>query len=83
LLQGLAEDVLPPADGSPVAPSDVVQEPPQSPIFIRNPVYGTRCSTVAAIDRAGRGLVVERRFDARGEPEGETTLTFSWPWCDA
>ena len=80
LLDGLREDALLAPDGPPVAPSDVPQEPPLSPIFIRNPVYGTRCSTVTAIDQAGRGLIVERRFNAAGEPEGETTLSFSWPW---
>jgi uncharacterized protein with NRDE domain len=80
LLDGLREDALPAPGGPPVAPSDVAQEPPLSPIFIRNPVYGTRCSTVAAIDHAGCGLIVERRFDAAGQPRGQTALAFSWPW---
>ena len=59
--------------------SDVAQEPPFSPIFIRNPVYGTRCSTVVAIDDVGCGFIFERRFDASGEKEGETAMSFSWP----
>lgn len=80
LLDGLREDTLPAASGPPVAPSDVAQEPPLSAIFIRNSIYGTRCSTVAAIDHAGRGLIVERRFNAIGKPEGQTALSFSWPW---
>ena len=79
LLDDLREDTLPLAGGPPVAPSDAPQEPPQSAIFIRNPVYGTRCSTVAVIDHAGQGLIVERRFNALGEAEGETALSFSWP----
>ncbi|MEO6339236.1 MAG: NRDE family protein [Caulobacteraceae bacterium] len=80
LLDGLHEETLPPDGGPPTTPSDVPQEPAQSAIFIRNPVYGTRCSTVVAIDHAGQGLIVERRFDAAGAAEGETALPFSWPW---
>ncbi|QIG81575.1 NRDE family protein [Stakelama tenebrarum] len=49
-----------------------------SPIFIRDPVYGTRCSTVVAVDAEGRGLIAERRFDADGVVTGETRLPFSW-----
>ncbi len=60
-------------------PSDATQEPDQSPIFIRNPVYGTRCSTVVAIDAEGEGVMIERRFDPDGEAAGETRLSFSWP----
>lgn len=35
--------------------------------FIVGPVYGTRCSTVVTIDRAGMLTFVERSFDAAGE----------------
>jgi uncharacterized protein with NRDE domain len=52
---------------------------PRSPIFIRDTVYGTRCSTVVAIDDSGQGTIIERRFDPQGAPTGETTMTFSWP----
>src|SRR4030095_16785613 len=51
----------------------------QSPIFIRNPVYGTRCSTVVMIDQANSGLVIERRYSPEGETLGETRLPFRWP----
>jgi len=54
-------------------------EPCYAPVFIRDPVYGTRCSTVVAIDREGNGTIVERRFDAQGEATGETSLPFRWP----
>jgi len=79
LLAGLREDAPPPASDQPIAPSDVPQEATLSAIFIRNPVYGTRCSTVAAVDHAGRGLIVERRYDADGRATGETALSFAWP----
>ena len=45
-----------------------------SPAFIRGPVYGTRASTIIAIDYKGRGYISERRFGPDGVFEGETTL---------
>ena len=77
LLDALTDDQPPPVQAGP--PSDA-PEPPQTPIFIRNPLYGTRCSTVVAIDRDGRGTIVERRYDAEGAATGETALAFDWPW---
>lgn len=55
-----------------------VHEPVHSPVFIRNPVYGTRCSTVVTVDNLGRGRIAERRFNAAGSLDGESVLTFSW-----
>lgn len=52
---------------------------PFSPVFIRNETYGTRCSTVVLVDAAGRGSIIERRFDASGARAGETALEFAWP----
>lgn len=45
-----------------------------SPAFVRGKRYGTRASTVVAIDRAGGGRMVERRFGSCGRPEGQTEL---------
>lgn len=45
-----------------------------SPAFIRDPIYGTRASTIIAIDYEGRGYISERRFGPDGVFEGETTL---------
>jgi uncharacterized protein with NRDE domain len=76
LLDALADEHRPDMPrGRPAGPS---QEPATSPIFIRHPEYGTRCSTVVAIDHAGTGIIIERRFDAAAEVTGETTLTFAW-----
>jgi uncharacterized protein with NRDE domain len=50
-----------------------------SPIFTLDPIYGTRCSTVVAIDGAGGGRIMERRYTARGMVTGETSMDFSWP----
>lgn len=79
LLDDLRIDTMPKAGFGSPAPSDVPLEPDQSPIFIRNPVYGTRCSTVVAIDVAGQGTIIERRFDPAGAATGDTRLSFSWP----
>ena len=49
-----------------------------SSVFIRDPLYGTRCSTVVMIARDGSGTIVERRFDAAGGVAGETALGFEW-----
>lgn len=76
MLDALMDDQPPPIEAGP--PSDA-PEPPQTPIFIRNPLYGTRCSTVAAIDVDGRGTIIERRYDTDGQTVGETALPFHWP----
>jgi uncharacterized protein with NRDE domain len=44
--------------------------------FIVTPDYGTRCSTTVVKDNAGRWHFVERRFDASGNPEGESRYSF-------
>lgn len=46
------------------------------PIFIQDPVFGTRCSTVLRIDASGYATCRERRFDAEGSVIGESTA--SW-----
>jgi uncharacterized protein with NRDE domain len=53
-------------------------DPDSHPIFIRNPVYGTRCSTVIAVKHDGRGQIIERRFDPEGCSAGETRVEFNW-----
>lgn len=50
------------------------------PLFIRNAVYGTRCSTVVAVDRDGIGQIIERRFGVDGAAHGETAIAFDWPF---
>ena len=52
-------------------------EPRFSSVFIRHPLYGTRCSTVINIDCEGQGRIIERRFDAEGNTTGETEIGFT------
>ena len=54
------------------------QDSQLSAIFIRDGVYGTRCSTVVAVDRHGTGVIIERRYSADAVAVGETELSFSW-----
>ena len=79
LLDDLREERVPDIGIPPRIPSDVPQEPRLSSVFIRDPVFGTRCSTVVTIDGRGQGIITERRYYASGENAGETSLGFSWP----
>jgi uncharacterized protein with NRDE domain len=45
-----------------------------SAAFIRGEQYGTRASTVVAIDRHGAGVIVERRYGPNGRMDGQTSL---------
>jgi uncharacterized protein with NRDE domain len=46
-----------------------------SPMFIESENYGTRCSTVLLIDRAGHVTFVERTFE-EGQPDGTRHFSF-------
>ena len=69
LLDPLADETPDPAD-----PANAFSAP-----FIRHAQYGTRCSSVIAVGSGGGGVIIERRFDAAGEPAGDTVLRFQWP----
>jgi uncharacterized protein with NRDE domain len=47
-------------------------------IFIRNEVYGTRCSSVVLMDDEGVGLVIERRFGPDGCETASAEITFAF-----
>ena len=78
LFEALEDDTLPDIGVHPTQPSEIRPEAPDTGVFIRDPVYGTRCSTVVTIDRAGRGRIVERSFDPDGKATGEVAVKFSW-----
>lgn len=46
------------------------------PLFIRDVIYGTRCSTVMLIDYAGKASIIERSFDAAGIFTGDARQSF-------
>ena len=50
--------------------------------FVRNPEYGTRCSTVVLLARSGAVTLSERQFDPQGTALGETDFVLDaaqWP----
>lgn len=62
---------------TPAAPKSADEEGPEavySPVFIRDPIYGTRCSTVVLIGRDGAGRIEERAFDAQGRANGQRAI---------
>ena len=78
LFEGLREENVSDTGIPETTPSDIPQEPRLSSIFINDPVYGTRCSTVVAVDRAGQGIILERRYDEHAAETGTTELGFRW-----
>ena len=48
----------------------------QSSAFIRDAVYGTRCSTVVRIDHAGQAVFDEWSWDASGDESNRVSLHF-------
>ncbi len=79
LFAALRNEQIEPIGLVPDEPSDITDEAALTPVFIRRPVYGTRCSTVVLVDRAGLGQIVERSFDQNGLVTGETAVSFVWP----
>ena len=45
--------------------------------FVVDSRYGTRCSTLVTLDRESRWRLVERRFDAGGNPVGDSVYSFA------
>ena len=74
LWQALADESVAADEELPDTGVGIELERRLSPAFIRGPTYGTRASTIIAIDYEGRGYISERRFGPDGVFEGETTL---------
>lgn len=66
------------AGTEPAALFDALGRSDAPALFLDNPVYGTRCSTLVAIDANGIGTMIERRFGADGAPGGTTEIGFNW-----
>lgn len=75
LWQALADDTR--ADDSALPDTGIGLERERwlSSAFIRSPEYGTRASTIIALDAHGQGFIHERRFDADGSCSGQTRLS--------
>ena len=70
-------EVINSADDLPDAMLDLLlSESIDDSIFIRDDVYGTRCSTLVLVDYDGAGLILERRFGPDGGTMGQTAMQF-------
>ncbi|WP_144095468.1 NRDE family protein [Croceicoccus sediminis] len=49
-----------------------------APVFIHNPKYGTRCSTVVMIGADGKGSIAERRFAPDGSLSGSERVDLTY-----
>ncbi|HEX7338317.1 MAG TPA: NRDE family protein [Rhodanobacteraceae bacterium] len=74
LFAALADDSPWPDDVLPDTGVGIALERQLSAAFIRGHAFGTRASTVIAIDHAGAGCIIERRFGADGKPQGQSRL---------
>ncbi len=74
LFDALADDSRWPDDVLPDTGVGIDLERELSAAFIRGRRYGTRASTLIAVDHAGAGCIIERRFGPDGVAQGETTL---------
>jgi uncharacterized protein with NRDE domain len=75
LWRALADETLAPDGELPETGIEPELERMLSATFIRDPLYGTRASTLIAVGHDGQGWISERRFGADGEFAGETTLS--------
>ena len=78
LFTALASEARPADAWLPDTGIGVERERQLSAAFLRGPVYGTRCSTVALVGADGAGRLIERRFGPEGVRLGETGLAFTW-----
>ncbi len=74
LWQALADETIAADAELPDTGVELELERQLSPAFIRGHDYGTRASTLLAVDHAGRGWIHERRFGPDGAFLGQTRL---------
>jgi uncharacterized protein with NRDE domain len=78
----LADRTQAPDEGLPSTGVSPEWERTLSSPFVLNPGYGTRCSTLVAIEPSGACFLAERRFDPSGARSGETEYRLApgeWP----
>jgi uncharacterized protein with NRDE domain len=78
LFAALKREEIPDYGIHPDQPSDVPREAPDTPVFIRDAVYGTRCSTVVVVAADGSGSIAERGFGPDGNETGRAAYRFAW-----
>lgn len=76
LWQTLSDTRQPDDDALPDTGVGLALERTLAPVFITGPHYGTRASTLLAIDENGAGFMIERRFGPNGRPDGQSHYDF-------
>ncbi|OAX88333.1 hypothetical protein A7D16_01210 [Xanthomonas nasturtii] len=74
LWAALGNPAIAPDDALPHTGVDLPTERLLSAAFISGASYGTRASTIVAVDHHGHGFIHERRFGPNGNFQGETRL---------
>jgi uncharacterized protein with NRDE domain len=74
LFEAFRDVAVAPDDDLPDTGIGLVLERQLSPVFVSGARYGTRATTLIALNRAGGGCIIERRFGPHGAPAGQTTL---------
>lgn len=76
LFDALVDETIAPDIELPDTGIGIERERQLSPMFVRGALYGTRATTLIALDRDGGGCIIERRFGPEAAPQGEIELRF-------
>lgn len=81
LFEAFADTTVAADDELPDTGVGIEMERQLSPLFVRGGRYGTRATTLIAIDPTGGGLILERRFGPGCSAQGQTMIRFGpRPW---
>jgi uncharacterized protein with NRDE domain len=76
LFEALADETVPPDAALPDTGVGLELERRLGPVFVRGDRYGTRATTLIALERGGGGCIVEHRFGPNGVPAGRSVQCF-------
>ncbi|MGH8114091.1 MAG: NRDE family protein, partial [Rhodanobacteraceae bacterium] len=76
LLDPFTDETVAPDEALPDTGVGIELERRLSPVFVRGARYGTRATTLIALDQDGSGCIVERRFGPGGVPRGQSMVCF-------
>jgi uncharacterized protein with NRDE domain len=76
LFEALADETVPPDAALPDTGVGLELERRLGPVFVRGDRYGTRATTLIALERGSGGCIVEHRFGPNGVPAGRSVHCF-------
>lgn len=76
LFVAFADESSPPDAALPDTGVGLELERRLAPVFVRGAHYGTRATTLIALDRDGNGCIIEQRFGPHGVPLGRNVFRF-------